>query len=196
MRKGVLLLLVCIILFISACGGNEMETGQLDYDQTKKMVVDILKTDDGKKAIKDIMTDDQVQQQFVMDQAVVTKTIEQSLASKKAEDFWKKSLQDPKFAEAMAKGMQKQHEELLKSLMKDPEYQKMMIDIMKDPAAQKELAESFKSQEFREHLREVVTETIESPLYQAKMQEIMMKAAEEKKGGNKKDKEQGGGDSQ
>lgn len=193
MRKGVFLLLAGTMLFITACGGNEMETGQLDYDQTKKMVVDILQTDDGKKAVKDIMKDDQVKQQLVMDQAVVTKTIEQTLASKKAEDFWRKSLQDPKIAEAMAKGMQKQQEELLKSLMKDPEYQKMMIDIIKDPAVQKELAEGFKSQEFREHLRNVVTETIESPLYQAKIQSILMKAAEDKKGREKKDKEQDSG---
>jgi spore germination protein D len=183
------------MLLAAACGaGNDMETAQPDYDQTKKMVVDILKTDDGKKAIQDIMNDENMKQEIVMDQAAVTKTIEQSLTSKKAQDFWTKSLQDPKFAEAMAKSMKKQHEELLKSLMKDPEYQKMMIGIMKDPAVQKELAEGFKSQEFREHLQGVVRETIESPLYQAKIQDMLMKAAKEQKDKQKKGKEQGGGE--
>ena len=32
--------------------------GKIDYEQTKKMVVDILKTDDGKKAIQELMADD------------------------------------------------------------------------------------------------------------------------------------------
>lgn len=39
----ILLLLVCLLL-LAACGGKDVDVGQPDYDQTKKMIVDILKT--------------------------------------------------------------------------------------------------------------------------------------------------------
>ncbi|KHF28870.1 Spore germination protein GerD precursor [Anoxybacillus sp. BCO1] len=39
------------------------------------MVVDILKTDEGKKAIQEVMSDEKVKQQLVMDQEVVKKRL-------------------------------------------------------------------------------------------------------------------------
>ncbi|MFD1708841.1 spore germination lipoprotein GerD [Siminovitchia sediminis] len=193
MKKGVILLLVCSLL-LAACGGNS-EAGQPDYEQTKNMMVDLLKTDEGKKAVRDIMSEEEFRQQMIMDQAVVKDTIQSTLTSDKGQDFWKKSLEDPKFAESMAKSMKQQHEELMKSLMKDPEYQGMLMDIWKDPAFQKDVAESMKSKEFREQMREVVTDTLESPLYKAKIEEIVKKTASEKKeqqGGGEGKKQEGG----
>ncbi len=163
------------------------------------MIVDILKTDEGKKAFKDIMADEEMKQQLIMDQAIVPDTIEKTLLSEKGTDFWKKSFEDPKFAEAMAKSMKKENEKLLKSLMKDPEYQELMMDILKDPALQDDLSQALKSKEFREHLQKVIQETFESPLYKVKIQELLLKAAEEmkeEKGGKKEDegkKEDNGG---
>lgn len=189
MKKGmILLLLVCSVL-LTACGGNDLEAAPPDYDQTKKMMVDILKTDEGKKAVKEIVADEEIKKQMVMDQAVVKETIEKTLVSEKGQDFWKKALEDPKFAETMAKSMKKEHEQLMKSLMKDPEYQGMLMEIFKDPVFQKDLSEALKSKEFREQMREVVTDTLESPLYKAKIEEMLKKAASEKKGG-----EGGGGE--
>ena len=40
---------------------------ELDYDQTKKMIVDILKTDQGKKAIQDVLTDEKMKQALILD---------------------------------------------------------------------------------------------------------------------------------
>lgn len=200
MRIGVMLLLTCIFfLSLTACTAKNSDIGQLDYEQTKKMIVDILKTDEGKKAFKDIMADEEMKQQLIMDQAIVSDTIEKTLLSEKGTDFWKKSFEDPKFAEAMAKSMKKENEKLLKSLMKDPEYQELMMDILKDPALQDDLSQALKSKEFREHLQTVIQETFESPLYKVKIQELLLKAAEEmkeEKGGKKEDegkKEDNGG---
>lgn len=191
MRKGVILLLVCLLFLAAGCGGGNLEAAQPDYDQTKKMMVDILKTDEGKKAIKEIMADEEIRQQLVMDQKAVNDTIEKTLTSEKGQDFWKKSFQDPKFAEAMAKSMKKQNEDLLKDLMKDPEYQGMVMDILKDPVFQKDLAQALKSKEFREHMQQVVADTINSPLYRAQLEDMLMKAAAETK--EKKEKGGGGG---
>ncbi len=182
MKKGMILLLLVCSLLLAACGGKDVDVGQPDYDQTKKMIVDILKTDEGKKAVKDIMTDEDIKQELVMDQAAVKNTVEKTLTSEKGREFWKNSFEDPKFAESMAKSMKKENEQLLKSLMKDPEYQGMLMDILKDPVFQDDLAQALKSKEFREQMREVVTDTLESPLYKARLEEIAQKAASEKKG--------------
>ncbi|KON85765.1 spore gernimation protein GerD [Sporosarcina globispora] len=192
-KKFRLLLPLALVFFISGCGQGEAGVGQMDYEQTKKMVVDILKTDEGKKALEELMTDEKMQQKLVMDQKVVADTIEKTLTSDKGTEFWKKSFDDPKFAESMAKSMQKENEQLLKDLMKDPEYRGMMIEILKDPELEKEITDVLKSKEYREHLQKVMTETFESPLFKAKIQDILLKAAEEtKSGGQQGGKESGG----
>lgn len=51
MKKRLMLLIyigMCMLL-ATACAPQDEENNGMDYDQTKKMVVDILKTDEGKK---------------------------------------------------------------------------------------------------------------------------------------------------
>lgn len=151
----------------------------MDYDQTKKMVVDILKTDDGKKAIMDVMSDDKMKEKLVMDQNVVSDTIRQTLTSDQAVEFWKKTFSDSKFAEGVAKNMRTENEKLLKDLMNDPEYRAMMVQVFKEPEIQKEMADALKNKDYRAHLQGVISETMESPLFKAKMEEILIKAASE-----------------
>ena len=98
-----------------------------------------------------------------------------------------------KFAEGIAKSMRTENEKLLKDLMKDPEYRGMMIEVFKEPEIQKEMADALKSKEYREHLQKVISETLESPLFKVKMQELLLKAAEEtqkKEEGKSEEKEQ------
>lgn len=194
-KKPRWLLPILMFILITGCGQVESSNNQMDYDQTKKMVVDILKTDDGKKAIQELMAEDKLKQQLVMDQAVVAETIEKTLTSEKGTDFWKKSFEDPKFAESIAKSMKKENEKLLKTLMKDPEYQGMMVEVLKDPELEKEVLNVLKSQKYREHLQTVITETFESPLFKAKIQDIIIKAAGEVKGEKKAEGKEGGGGS-
>jgi spore germination protein D len=197
MLKGKkMLLLTFMIVALSGCTGTEESGGEVDYEQTKKMVVDILKTDDGKKAIQEVMSDEKMQEKLVMDQKVVTDTIVKTLTSEKGAEFWKKNFEDPKFAESIAKSMKKENETLLKNLMKDPEYRGMMIEVLKDPELEKELTTILKSKEYREHVQKVVTETFESPLFKVKMQAILLKAAEEIKGSEEKSGEESGGGSE
>lgn len=177
--KGLILLLLSI-MFLTSCASPEASGGeQIDYEATKKMVVDILKTDDGKKAIQDVMSDDKMKETLVMDQKVVQETIQQTLTSDAATEFWKKTFSDAKFAEGVAKNMRSENEKLLKDLMKDPEYRGMMIEVFKEPEIQKEMADALKSKEYREHLQTVISETLESPLFKVKMQELLLKVAEE-----------------
>jgi spore germination protein D len=180
MKGKKLMLLLLIFPLLSSCSAPEASGGQqVDYEQTKKMVVDILKTDDGKKAIQEVMSDDKMKETLVMDQQVVADTIQQTLTSENATEFWKKTFSDEKFAQGIAKSMRSENEKLLKDLMKDPEYRGMMIEVFKEPEIQKEMADALKSKEYREHLQTVISETLESPLFKVKMQELLLKAAEE-----------------
>ncbi|NKE07760.1 MULTISPECIES: spore germination lipoprotein GerD [Mesobacillus] len=180
MKKIVKFILPASFLLLAAgCASPAESAGEVDYEETKKMVVDILKTDDGKKAIQEVMGDDGMKEKLIMDQPVVIDTVEKTLTSEKGMDFWKKSFEDPKFAESVAKSMKKENEKLLKDLMKDPEYKGMMIEVMKDPELEKELTNVLKSKEYREHLQKIMTETFESPLFKAKLQALIVKAAEE-----------------
>jgi spore germination protein D len=174
-----MILAMSICILISGCAPMEESGGQMDYEETKKMVVDILKTDDGKNALKEVMKDEEMKESLVMDQQIVTETIEKTLISDKGTEFWKKVFEDPKFVESFATSLKDEHEKVIKGLMTDPEYQKLMIEIFQDPEMQKTMQTAIKSQEFRKHLQEVVTETLSSPLYKAKIQETLLKAAEE-----------------
>ncbi|MGG3448423.1 spore germination lipoprotein GerD [Domibacillus aminovorans] len=184
-----------VSVLISGCASKEESTGQMDYEETKKMVVDILKTDDGKKALQEVMKDEEMKQFLVMDQQIVTDTIQTTLTSDKGVKFWQKVFEDPKFTKSFAKSIQKEHEKVIKGLMTDPEYQKMLIEVFQDPEMEKTLQTSMKSQEFRKHLQDVIMETLSSPLYKAKIQETLLKAAEEvgQQGGQSSEQKKGSG---
>ncbi|WP_316572563.1 spore germination lipoprotein GerD [Neobacillus sp. YIM B06451] len=186
MKKMYTLLLTGMILIVSGCaaGTSQIET-KLNYEETKKMLVDILHTDDGKKAIHEIMTDDSIKKQMIMDESVVSDTIQKTLVSKEGMDFWKNSLKDPKMASALAKSMKTENEKLLKDLMKDPDYRAMMIEILKEPEIQKEMADALKSKDFRLHLQAVIADSMQSPLFKAEMQDLLLQAAKEAAKGDK-----------
>jgi len=176
MKINALLLLFSYFLILGSCAPQDISPPPPDYDQTKKMVVDILKTDEGKKAIQEIIADEKVKQQLVIEQAVVKETLQQVLTSDKGVKFWEKAMQDPKFAESFAKSLKTEQEKTIKALMKDPEYQGMMIDILKNPEMEKTMMDVLKSKKFRQHLQQVITETLNSPLFQAKIQDILVKS--------------------
>lgn len=182
MKRLTFLLLSLSLLFLTAgCAEDEIAKADSDYDQTKKMVVDILKTDEAKKALQEVMSEDAMKEQLVLDQQIVTDSIEKAMTSEKGIEFWKKAFEDPKFAESVAKSMKQEHEKLIKSLMKDPEYQEMLIEVMKNQEMEKQMISLLKSKEYREHLQTVIQETLDSPLYQSKIEDILIKAADKKK---------------
>ncbi|MGZ7147166.1 spore germination protein GerD [Bacillus sp. BC08] len=189
--KRMLLVLTSSFLFLAlvACAQGKEAKSELDYDQTKKMIVDILKTDQGKKAIQDVLTDEKMKQALILDETVVKKTIEDAMVSDKGQQFWEKLFKDPEFSSKFAKSMGKEQTTLMKTLLKDPEYQAGVIEIMKNPEVEKMMLQTMKSKEYRQYLQQVLTETAESPLFQAKMIDIISKGVQkaEKSGSDKKE---------
>ncbi|TMN22420.1 spore gernimation protein GerD [Lentibacillus cibarius] len=179
-RTILVTLLLALGMIISGCNGQETGGDKADYDTTKKMVVDILQTEDGKKAIKDILSDEKLKQQLVINSEEVKKAINDFLSSDKATDMWKKLFEDTKFVKTYAKSMTDQHKKLMKELMNDSKFKQQMIDLLKDPQMTDKMLTVMKSQEFSKHLEETIQKTLESPLFQEKITKILLKAAEEK----------------
>ncbi|MBH0231810.1 spore gernimation protein GerD [Halobacillus yeomjeoni] len=172
---------VIIVVFLAACSGGSGGSEQADYDTTKKMIVDILKTDDGKKAMTEVLSDEKMQQSMALESEVVSQAVSETLISEKGKAFWSKLFSDPKFVQGFSKTLEKDQKELLKGLMKDSEYQKLMIEIYKNPEMMEQMVTVMQSQKFRAHLEKTIEETINSPVFQAKMSETLLKAAEKMK---------------
>lgn len=194
--KKIYIFLFCISLAaLSGCAQEAQGSSQVDYEATKKMLVDLLKTDDGKKAIKEVLSDKEIQQDILIDQQVIKQTIEQQLLSEKGQKFWQTLFKDPKFSVAFAKSMRKEHEKLMKDLIKDPQYQAEVMKIMQNPQMAQKLLALVDTQPVRKEMKKVMLETFESPIVQAQIQEMLKKAAHEEidQSISKKEKEAAGG---
>ncbi|MGD7046359.1 spore germination lipoprotein GerD [Jeotgalibacillus proteolyticus] len=173
MRKKGIIFVLAFVCLLSACGGEKASS----YEETKQMVIDLLKTNEGKTAVQELLADEEIKKELVLDQEVVQKSIDEKLLSEDGRKFWEKTFKDPAFAEVLAKSMHKEHEELIKGLMQDPEYQKMMLDLLKDPSIQEQTLTLMNSQAYREETKKQLIEVMESPLVQKELQDILLEAA-------------------
>ncbi|QGH32763.1 spore gernimation protein GerD [Gracilibacillus salitolerans] len=183
MNRFLYMLVICLLL-LAGCGGggNNAANQESDgYEGTKKMVSDILKTDEGKKAITEVLASDDMQQTYVIDSKVIKDAVTETLSSDKGKEFWEKMFQDPKFVESFAKALQDKQEDVTKRLMSDSEYQKKLMEVLKNPEMEQQLMTAVTSQEFRSHLEKVMEETFDSPMFQAKITDLLLKAAKEMK---------------
>ncbi|KHE71708.1 spore germination lipoprotein GerD [Halobacillus sp. BBL2006] len=196
MSKLRLLCPVFLLVFLAACGGSSGASEQVDYDTTKKMIVDILKTDDGKKAITEVLSDEKMQQSMALESGVVSQAVSDTLVSEKGKAFWSKLFSDPKFVQGFSKVLEEQEKDLMKGLMKDAEYQKLLIEIYKNPEMMDQMVTVMQGQKFRAHLEKTIEETLSSPVFQAKMSETLLKAAEKMKSGEGSQSQQDGQGSQ
>lgn len=185
-----------LILF-SACSPGEggKQANKPDYKETKQMLVDIMQTEDGKKAVVDILKDPKYQEQILVSEQSIRSTIEKTINEPKNKKKLVEIMKDPKFAAELGKTLKEQNKKLLKDLMKDPEYQKMLIDVMKDPEFEKQLLETMKSSAYRQQMMTVMKDALESPMFQLEMMKLMEKAQKEaaKPKKQKKGQDQGGG---
>ncbi|RCW63528.1 spore germination lipoprotein GerD [Saliterribacillus persicus] len=194
--KGIVVII--ILCLITACtGGSPAANKEADYDTTKKMVADILKTDEGKKAITEVLASDDMQQTYVIDAKVVEEAITSLFSSDKGKEFWQKMFTDPAFIESFATSLQDQQEKVMQGLMSDPKFQGKMMEILGNPKMQEQTLQVLKSQPFREHLEKTIQETFESPMMQATIAEIVLNAAKEMKpeeSGGSQEESSGGGE--
>ena len=190
MRRLLIILFLSIVLV--GCSNNE-KASTLSYDEIKKIMVDSLQTEDGKKAIREMLNEQTFRDLLVLEHGEVESAMKTTLLSKEAEEFWKKTFEDPKFKEAIAKSMKDQQEELMKKLMSDAEYQEILTKFFDQPDMQKQFESLLKGTALRKQMEEVVMETIENPLLQTKWAELIRSSGEASGSSKKEESSSGGG---
>ncbi|MBR7553896.1 spore germination lipoprotein GerD [Allobacillus sp. GCM10007491] len=188
-------ILLGLFILLTACTQSDQSSQNTDYETTKKMVVDILKTDDGKKAVKDLLTEEDMKNELILNAQVVKDTIEQTLQSEKSIEYWTKLFEDPSFVQAYTKATEDSMKELMTGLLSDSTYKEQLIKIFQEPKMQETIVQALSSQAFKAHLEKTIQETLESPLFKAKMTETLLKAAEkaQQSEGGQGQEQQGGG---
>jgi spore germination protein D len=178
--------LLLLLILLTSCGSDKSSQGQSaqgqGYKDTKTMVIDVLKTTEGQKAIQEASKGEQ-------DKSIKLLTtgegqqIQLAMKDILTEDTGKKMLEktmtDPKFAGQFAGAIQSNIKQIHKDLMKDPQYQKSMLELMNNPEYQKIVTTNMKNTVFRQQMMNVVQESMQSPLFKMQLMELLKKVVEE-----------------
>lgn len=186
MRKWLLIVLLLLV------GCSDTKNSTLSYEEIQKIMVDTLQTEEGKKAIQQLLADPKFQQQLVLDQKTVQTSIQTTLLSEDGKAFWKSLFEDPKFQESYAKSLEQQHKKILEDMLTDANTQKQLTTFFGQPDMQKQFETILKGEAMRKQMEEVAMETIENPLLQTKWQELIKKSGEAATQG--KDEKKSGGE--
>lgn len=174
-RSQIICIAGAVITLLSGCSSGSSQAAP-NYQETKKTVIDILKTDAGKKAVHEIMSDKTSMNQQALNQPAVKDSIVKALTSEKGKAAWSHILSDPSFQKKLAQGMQKEQAALLKKMMNDPDYQQMMMSVLQAPKMQSQYIDLIKTKPYREQLQKVITQTVSSPMFAAQLTDAIQKA--------------------
>jgi spore germination protein D len=185
-----------ILILLTGCV-EPSSSSSANYEEMKKVFTDALQTEDGKKALREILETPSFRELLVLEHTEVQTAIEQTLLSEKSSEFWKHTLEDPKMKEAFAKSIQKELATIQKDLLKDAGYQEELTKFFDQPEMQKQLESILKGTTMRKEIEKVVKDTIENPLMQTKWQELIKKSGESGgSSGSKEDEKKSEGQSQ
>lgn len=198
--------LLLIMVLMSSCGSDNNASSQaqsVGYKDTKTMVLDILKTEDGRNAIQNAMIkvtaqdENQLKLLSTGDTQQMKLAVKDVLTDTESNKFLQQLILDPRFAGQFAKAIQKDTKQLQKELMKDPEYQQALSDAMKNPDFQKMLMDTMKGPQYRQQMKAVMQESLESPMFRLELMNLMKKVLEEEAlPKNQGQKQSGGGQGQ
>jgi len=185
-RLGLLITLCFTLLISTGCLKNDSNSDEHSYDTTKKMVLDIIQTDDGKKALVEVLSEEELKSALILDNDVVKETITGVLNSEEGVETWSKYFSDSTFAQEFAASMEDNHKSLINNLMTDAEFQKHILEVLQNPEISMQMVAALKSQQFREDVEKSIEEALEAPAFQEKITETILKAAEQQ--GSEKEK--------
>ncbi|TVX97566.1 spore germination lipoprotein GerD [Paenibacillus cremeus] len=173
-----------IVSLLTACGSDNQSAssgGGNNYKDTKSMVMDILKSEDGRKAIQEatIQSNTKMQTLSAGDTQMLQLAVKDVLVDPQSNQFLQKMITDPKFAGQFAKAIEKDTKKLHKDLLKDPEYQKSMLDAMKSPDFETMMLNTMKTTPYRTQTKAVIQESLQSPLFRLELMDLMKKVLQE-----------------
>lgn len=208
-----------LILALTACGGEQSSSssGQVGYKEMKTMVVDILKSDEGKKAVEEALTSPSSEEggggttSGLSMKMMPMQTTEQirvavkdTLTTPEYQKEIEKIMTDPQFAGEFAKAINSQSKELHLQLIKDPSYQKSVGEIMKSPEMMKMFLDLTKTSDYRKQSMTIMQEAMQNPLFRMEVLDLLKTVVQdelqpkvEKKDAGKEGggEDKGGGDS-
>ena len=170
---------------LTSCGQDQSQSGSLNYHEVKTMVLDILKTEEGQKAVKEASfrlenSDAQKLQILSTGQGrQLQMAVREVMSDPAYAASLKEAMIDPIFAAEFAKAISEEDKKIHLDLLKDPEYQKSMIQMLKSPEVQTAIFETMKGPEYREMIMTVMKESLETPIFKQEMLKLMERALEE-----------------
>ncbi|MFF3924784.1 spore germination lipoprotein GerD [Paenibacillus lactis] len=208
---------LCIIVFVAAitltaCGQEQSASPQLGYKEIKSMVVDILKTDEGKKAVEEALGGGSgssgstgsmgMRMMTAQSGEEIRMAVKDTLVSDEYKKEIEKIMTDPKFAGDFAKAINSQSKQLHMQLIKDPTYQKAIQDMLKSPDVMKSFLELTNTPDYRKQSMTVMQEAMQNPLFRMEVLELLKSVVkdelqpkvEKKKPQEDQKQEQGGGE--
>ncbi|QGQ93652.1 spore gernimation protein [Paenibacillus psychroresistens] len=177
--------LTFVLFSLTSCGsGNSSSQGQQGqgYKDTKTMVIDVLKTSEGQKAIMDAGKESQDKSIKLLatgEGQQIQIAVKEILTQDTGKKMLEKTMTDPKFAGQFAEAIQGNIKQIQLDLMKDPQYQKTMLEIMNNPEYQKIITTTMKNTVYRQQMMNVIQESMQSPLFKMQLMELFKKVVEE-----------------
>ncbi|TCW36717.1 spore germination lipoprotein GerD [Laceyella sacchari] len=178
-------------LFLISCNNSQSQPQEPDYQKIKEITLDVLHTSEGKKMLEDVMTDPSFKQKVTIDSKELETILAKSFTDQQTKKEWEKILQKETVAANLYKATEEQQKTMLKTMMKDPEYQKMMLDLLKDPQFSQHLIQLLKSQQARQEVQKLMEELVSVPSIQEKLAKKVKEALKQKEG---EKQDQGGGE--
>jgi len=172
-------ILISALLILTSCGSdNSPSQGQQaqGYKDTKTMVIDVLKSTDGQRAIMDAGKDSQdktVKLLATGEGQQIQMAVKEILTVDTGKKILEKTMTDPRFAGQFAEAIQSNIKQIHKDLIKDPQYQKSMLEVMNNPEFQKILTTTMKNTVYRQQIMNVIQESMQSPLFKMQLMELL-----------------------
>lgn len=192
--------LFCIVLLLTSCGTQNEQSGQnqQSYKDIKSMMLDILNSEEGQKAVQQAASKNQDPTMKLLSTGEgqqIQMAVKDVLTDPNNAHLIEKTMTDPKFAADFAKSIQKYNKQLTKDLMKDPEYQQQMLELMQNSQFEKLIMDTMKSTQYRQQTMKIIEESMQSPLFRDQLMQLFSKAIEEemkpKEGGKGKQGQKG-----
>ncbi|ASA24330.1 spore germination lipoprotein GerD [Paenibacillus donghaensis] len=181
---------ISCVMALTACGGEQSSSssGQGGYKEMKTMVVDILKSDDGRKAVEEALSGSEsgatgsglsMKMMPLQTNAEIRVAVKDTLTSPEYQKEIEKIMTDPKFAGDFAKAVNSQSKELHLQLIKDPSYQKSVGEIMKSPEMTKMFLDLTKTADYRKQTMTIMQEAMQNPLFRMEVLNLLKTVVQE-----------------
>ncbi|QSF44579.1 spore germination lipoprotein GerD [Paenibacillus tianjinensis] len=210
-------LALSLVFALTACGGEQSSSSsQMGYKEMKTMVVDILKSDEGKKAVEEALSSSSgsgseggsgsgmsMKMMPLQTTEQIRIAVKDTITAPEYQKEIEKIMTDPTFAGEFAKAINSQSKELHLQLIKDPTYQKSIEEIMKSPEMMKMFLDLTKTSDYRKQSMTIMQEAMQNPLFRMEVLGLLKTVVQDelqpkvqKKGGGKEGESGGGGGEQ